>query len=60
MMFNKKIKIGPPEYSLILHPPTTNSNSFLPYPLYLPLKVEVICLSPLTLITTIIGKLIFI
>ena len=48
-----KIKIERPEHSLTPHPPTSDNISFLPYPppprllLPPPLKVDVICVSPL-------------
>ena len=48
IFFNKKIKIGRPEHSLTPHPPMSNNISFLPYPPY-PVKVDVICVSPLSL-----------
>ena len=51
IFINKKIKIGRPEHSLIPHPPTSDNISFLPYrlppPSPLPLKVDVIYVSPL-------------
>ena len=45
----KKIKIGHPEHSLTPHPSTSDNISFLPYPPppLSPLKVDVICVSPL-------------
>ena len=50
IFFNKKIKIGRPENSLTPHPPTSNNISFLPYPPPpYPVKVDVICVSPLSL-----------
>ena len=49
IFFNKKIKIGRPEHSLTPHPPTSNNISFLPYPPPYPVKVDVICVSPLSL-----------
>ena len=47
IFFHKKIKIGRPEHSLTPHP-----HLILPYPPR-PLKVDVICVSPLN------GKLYF-
>ena len=41
-----KKRIGRPEHSLTPHPSTPNDISFLPYP-PTPLKVDVICVSPL-------------
>ena len=32
IFFNKKIKIGRAEHSIIPHPPTSDNISFLPYP----------------------------
>ena len=50
IIFNKKINIGRAEHSLNPHPHTSDNISFLPYPSplpLLPLKVDVICVSPL-------------
>ena len=46
VFFNKK-KVGHPEHSLTLHRPTSNNISFLPHPTPTPLKMDVICVSPL-------------
>ena len=48
--FNKKkTKIGRPEHSLTPHPLTSDNISFFLYPVLLLLKVDVICVSSLSI-----------
>ena len=50
IFFNKKIKIGRLEHSLTPQPPASDNISCLSYPrLPTPLKVDVICVSPLSI-----------
>ena len=58
IFFNKKMKSERPEHSLSPLPPTSDNISFLPYlppahphhiPLYPLIKVDVICVSPLSI-----------
>ena len=50
IFFNKKIKIGRPEHLLTPQPPASDNPSCLSYPPPPPpLKVDVICVSPLSI-----------